>query len=329
MGLFTKKHVWICNICTQKLGKEEQAVLMQKHLVEMIQTRGLIRAVSGDPITDPNGNLRWVACMDCYQPVKEAIEKDKKKEERKQKQQVESGKLFHSVSIGNQTWMSENLKVNRFRNGDRIAEAKSKDKWIKAGEDRLPAWCYIEAAYKDELKYKEKLYNWYAVIDPRGLAPEGWRVPTNEDWNELEKFVILTKGIEARSDPYTGKYLKSPDFSWYVEPPVMFLSSENADKAKERSRKRQFYDSMKARDDFGFSGLPFGKREENGDFKEFGKQGNWWTQNEKEIDMTLHGIHIHRIDGLGRTIIVNSRAIFDGGVDKATGYSVRCIKDSQ
>ena len=65
-----------------------------------------------------------------------------------------------------------NLDVTTFRNLDRIMEAKTDEEWIKAGEQGIPAWCY----YNNDPANNElfgKLYNWYAVNDKRGLAPEG------------------------------------------------------------------------------------------------------------------------------------------------------------
>ena len=77
------------------------------------------------------------------------------------------------VKIGDQIWMVENLNVDKFRNGDIIPEAKTNEEWKKANENKQPAWCY----YGNDLTYGEKygkLYNWYAVTDQRGLAPEGY-----------------------------------------------------------------------------------------------------------------------------------------------------------
>lgn len=87
---------------------------------------------------------------------------------------------FSSIKIGNQTWMSENLNVTKFRNGDIILEAQTDELWIKAAEQKVAAWCYY-----DNDPTQTKLYNWYAVNDPRGLAPEGYHVPDEDDWNTL------------------------------------------------------------------------------------------------------------------------------------------------
>lgn len=95
-----------------------------------------------------------------------------------------NGKVYKTLRIGSQTWMTNNLNVNRFRNGDLIPEAKSNEDWQNAGINKQPAWCYLN---NDSVKGKEigRLYNWYAINDPRGLPPEGWIVPTVEYWNNL------------------------------------------------------------------------------------------------------------------------------------------------
>jgi uncharacterized protein (TIGR02145 family) len=91
---------------------------------------------------------------------------------------------FKSVKIGNQFWMSKNLNVSTFRNGDPIPHAKTKEAWDKAGDTHSPAWCYYENDSNNGT-ILGKLYNWYAVNDARGLAPSGWHIPSDEEWTEL------------------------------------------------------------------------------------------------------------------------------------------------
>ena len=93
---------------------------------------------------------------------------------------------IHTVKIGNQMWMTTNLNVTKFRNGDPILEAQTEEEWERAGKKKIPAWCYYDNDSKLDKK-SGKLYNWYAVNDPRGLAPEGFHVPTEDDWNVLIK----------------------------------------------------------------------------------------------------------------------------------------------
>lgn len=86
-----------------------------------------------------------------------------------------------TVKIGNQIWMTENLDVNTFRNGEEIPEARTNSQWMKAGEEQMPVWCYYNNDPLNGKKYG-RLYNWHAVNDPRGLAPTGWHIPTLFDF---------------------------------------------------------------------------------------------------------------------------------------------------
>jgi uncharacterized protein (TIGR02145 family) len=100
----------------------------------------------------------------------------------------EKESIGSSVKIGNQTWQAENLYVDRFRNGDLIPEVRTAEEWKAAGERGEPAWCYYENDPKNGKIYG-KLYNWYAVNDSRGLAPEGWHIPTDEEWTTLTDYL--------------------------------------------------------------------------------------------------------------------------------------------
>jgi uncharacterized protein (TIGR02145 family) len=84
--------------------------------------------------------------------------------------------------------MSQNLDVSAFRNGDPIPEVESKEEWVKAGNDKKPAWCYYNGKDENGSNYG-KLYNWYAVNDSRGLAPKGWHIPTDSEWTVLTNFL--------------------------------------------------------------------------------------------------------------------------------------------
>lgn len=90
-----------------------------------------------------------------------------------------------TAKVGNQVWMVENLNVDHYRNGDSIPEVKSQQQWsnLKTG-----AWCYYKNDSKNGEKYG-KLYNWYAVNDPRGLAPREWHIPSQSELLELQSSV--------------------------------------------------------------------------------------------------------------------------------------------
>jgi uncharacterized protein (TIGR02145 family) len=88
------------------------------------------------------------------------------------------------ITIGTQTWTSKNLDVSTFRNGEAIPEAKSKEEWSKAGENKTAAFCYYDYDSKNG-KVFGKLYNWFAIIDSRGLAPKGYHIPSDAEWTIL------------------------------------------------------------------------------------------------------------------------------------------------
>jgi uncharacterized protein (TIGR02145 family) len=91
----------------------------------------------------------------------------------------------NSVKIGTLTWTTKNLNVTQFRNGDPILEVKTFDEWRKAILEKKPAFCDID--FKPENGEKlGKLYNVFVIEDARGLAPEGWHIPSYEEWKTLK-----------------------------------------------------------------------------------------------------------------------------------------------
>jgi uncharacterized protein (TIGR02145 family) len=157
------------------------------------------------------------------------------------------GNSYDTVRIGDQTWMAENLNVSRFRNGDTIQEAKSDEEWENALEIKQPAWCYIENNQANITKYG-KLYNWYAVNDPRGIAPSGWQIPSDEAWTILTDFL--------GGNELAGVKMKS-NSGW--------LNDGNGTNSS------------------GFSALPGGNRS-IGFFYALGEVGFWWSSTEDGPD---------------------------------------------
>jgi uncharacterized protein (TIGR02145 family) len=146
-----------------------------------------------------------------------------------------------TVKIGLQIWAASNLNVITFRNGDTIPEAKTNEEWIAAGKAGKPAWCYYNNDPKNGQKYG-RLYNWFAVTDPRGLAPKGWSLPDAADWNQL--------AAQLGGAGKAGDKLKSSG-GWA--------------------------DGFVGTNESGFNGLPGGYRVENGTFRNLGSIGTWWT----------------------------------------------------
>ncbi|MCX7745212.1 MAG: fibrobacter succinogenes major paralogous domain-containing protein [Flavobacteriales bacterium] len=151
------------------------------------------------------------------------------------------GKLYPVVRIGNQIWITRNLEVSKFLNGDPIPEARTDEEWKRMGEERKPAWCYYNNDTAMGRLYG-KLYNWYAVNDPRGLVPSGWRIPSMADW---EKLIKQLGGLDI-----AGLKLKS-DSGWH--------SNGIGDNSS------------------GFNALPGGYRSGEGIFYDFKRNGYWWA----------------------------------------------------
>lgn len=143
-------------------------------------------------------------------------------------------------------WMAQNLNASEFRNGDIIPQAKNSAEWRKAAEKKQPAWCYYNYDPTNESKYG-KLYNWYAVKDSRGLAPNGWHIPTI---GELEGLVAISKGSR-----FAGSYMKS-EWGW-----------DGYNDATNKS---------------GFSGLPGGYCSPYGSSSDIKTDGYWWSYSEKD-----------------------------------------------
>jgi uncharacterized protein (TIGR02145 family) len=144
------------------------------------------------------------------------------------------------VKIGKQVWMVMNLDVDKFRNGDPVPEAKTAEEWKKAAKNKQPVWCYYNNKSGNGEKYG-KLYNWYAVIDKRGLAPKGWRIPSQKDWEQLFGFL-----------------------------------GNDAIKMK---TKTEWWQDGNGTNESGFSAQPGGIRYSQGSFEEMTQYGLWWELN--------------------------------------------------
>jgi uncharacterized protein (TIGR02145 family) len=156
--------------------------------------------------------------------------------------------------------MARNLDVTTYRNGDIIPEVKDSAAWAKL---KTGAWCY----YKNDPangKVYGKLYNWYAVNDPRGLAPEGWHVPTDEEWNTLTK----TLG----GDEIAGGKMKEMGTEHWGSPNTGATNSS------------------------GFTALPGGLRFDVGDFVGIGNRAFWWSITESHPSSIMYR-YVHLASG--------------------------------
>ena len=119
-----------------------------------------------------------------------------------------------SIKIGNQVWATTNLNVTTYSNGDPIPEVKDPSEWktLTTG-----AWCYYNNDPANGTKYG-KLYNWYAVHDPRGLAPAGFHIPSDAEWTTL----ITYLGGESVAG---GKLKQAGMYNWISPNTVLLIAA--------------------------------------------------------------------------------------------------------
>jgi uncharacterized protein (TIGR02145 family) len=158
----------------------------------------------------------------------------------------QEGNVYRTVVIGNQEWMAENLKTSIYRNGQTIATNLTDLEWQNL---ITGAW----SSYNDDSQFDcpyGKLYNWYAVADPRNVCPTGWHVPTDVEWSVLTDYL--------GGSVFSGGKMKS-------------TSSWNAPNSE-------------ATNESGFSCLPAGLRTFDGTFSSMGVNGFLWSSNEYDTN---------------------------------------------
>jgi uncharacterized protein (TIGR02145 family) len=132
--------------------------------------------------------LKMVPKVKTVSSKKVAAEKSKPVVTKASAKKVASETTIEEVKIGNQIWMSKNLDVAHFRNGDPIPEAKTIQDFLDASTNKLPIQGFYDISVGNGKSYG-RLYNWYAVNDKRGIAPLGWTVPSKQTWDELIEHV--------------------------------------------------------------------------------------------------------------------------------------------
>jgi uncharacterized protein (TIGR02145 family) len=190
------------------------------------------------------------------------------------------------IKIGNQTWSVYNLNVDNFRNGKEIKEAKSADEWERFNGSETPAWCYYEDDMKNGNKYG-KLYNYWAVHNRQNLAPEGWHIPTFEEWEILINYCggFTEAGLKMKTS-----------MGWHEGLNNVLGNGNNTS---------------------GFNALPAGICFSNRQFKEMGYETKWWTSSEDG----KYPIYIILTNNNNEVKV--SKTYF-GAVG---GLSIRCVKD--
>ncbi|WP_162304415.1 fibrobacter succinogenes major paralogous domain-containing protein [Maribellus luteus] len=158
------------------------------------------------------------------------------------------GNEYKTIQIGDQTWIAENLKTTRYQNGDAITHETDLYKW---GHFQIQTGAYI--FYDNNESNKDvhgALYNWYAASDSRNIAPEGWRVPTVEDWKKLSDYIS-----PFQNGYYGYKLRETTSAHWSFYDPMRLASTNST----------------------GFTAIPSGKAV-SGKFMDLGAQyAYYWT----------------------------------------------------
>ena len=190
---------------------------------------------------------------------------------------------YKTVIIGSQEWMSENLNVENYRNGDPIPQVQDDEQWKNL---TTGAWCYYENNPENG-KTCCKLYNWYAVNDSRGLAPNGWHIPSDAEFTKLTDYL--------GGEDVAGGKLKAPTV-W--KDPNSGASNES-----------------------GFTAFPGGYRNFNSLFGGLNEEGIFWSSKQYSQGNLAFVCYLEYSSSQ-----VNN---FVYGLDKKSGLSVRCLKNSQ
>ena len=197
----------------------------------------------------------------------------------------------NTVTIGTQVWMNKDLDVTTYRNGDPIPQVTDPTQWKNL---TTGAWCYYNNDPATGAVYG-KLYNWYAVNDPRGLAPAGWHVPTDAEWKALEMSLGMSQS-SADSLDYRGK--------------------DEAGKMKEAGNAHWADPNEGATNSSGFTALGSGFRFASGGFSSLTYTLYFWTA-------SANGASLAWFRNLDSD---DARARRKDG-EKKNGFSVRCVKD--
>lgn len=200
------------------------------------------------------------------------------------------GNVYHTVVIGKQEWMLENLKTTRYNDGTPISNVPDPTEWRNIDEPAY-AWYNNDIANKDQYG---ALYNWYAVGTDK-LCPNGWRVASDEDWKELEAFLGMSaeqiEGVGLRGAIEGGKLKEAGTKNW-TEP------------------------NKGATNEVRLTIIPGGRRDNSGRFYDQGTGSTFWTSSETSLSCAYYRHFATKITTIGRNP--------EG--DKKFGFAVRGIK---
>lgn len=207
------------------------------------------------------------------------------------KQLSYQGFTYQTEEIGEQCWMVENLRVFSYRDGSAVSNLPLSADWAEDKEGAYTCY-YNEERYCDDYG---ALYNWYAVNNEKKLCPEGWNVPTHEQWVSLERTVCQDLGHQDCQEQFPQEFVsgwRGTDEGWNLR---------SAD--------------LEGSDKYGFKALFGGTRNSAGPFMLLGENGFWWVASDDEDA------------GYGRAMTTDDERVRWIASSKPSGFSVRCIKD--
>ncbi|MBM3454791.1 MAG: hypothetical protein FJX80_06540 [Bacteroidetes bacterium] len=253
---------------------------------------------------------------------------------------------YKTVQIGTQVWMTKNLDVATFRNGEEIPQAKNDDEWEKASNNKEPAWCYLDFDPLNGEKFG-KLYNWYAVNDHRGLAPNGYHIPKEDEWEILLNFIGRDNTTKLCSSPEYRTEVSFVDEGGYYE--TKWVACTNCrvasqeykkicptckgnggkyvktgkfiPKTKRKVEKKIQIGGWEGSNESGFSALPAGGKDWDDGF--YKKECKFWTSTELPDDYDYWG----RPYKYAKELSLSNGRYYFHKMNQEYGCSVRCIKD--
>jgi uncharacterized protein (TIGR02145 family) len=207
------------------------------------------------------------------------------------------GNVYETKSFGNQVWMTENLKTTKYYDGTSLTYATGSSSWAN---QQTGAYCNYDNNEDSATRYG-RLYNWYAV-SAENLCPEGWHIPSRDEWTELVEYLI-SKGYNydgSLSEDKTAKSLAAASgwASFTIAGTVGYEMSLN--------------------NTSGFTALPGGARGSTGACFDAGEYGYWWstTENADNTDEAYY-----------RVLSSFWSDFYESTSDKNAGFAVRCVKD--
>jgi uncharacterized protein (TIGR02145 family) len=214
------------------------------------------------------------------------------------------GNLYYSIKIGDQEWLSTNLRTSSYAGGESILTGLQDSEWAITTEGAFSVYPHESAEGIDSsdemLDAYGALYNWFAV-ETGNLCPAGWKVPDEDDWTQLRSYITSN---------YYGSHGTVLKSCRQVNSPLAYCATS------EHPRWNSYNAWTYGRDDLGFGGLPGGMRDDYyGSFYSLGFQGYFWSgTTQSEIDAFTHNLSY-----------LNNN-FNSSQSSKKTGLSVRCLK---